>query len=53
MKNMFKNESFSKKLSTMFTNKALKSSSTCEDLYWQQAKTPKCLIDRELKKSNK
>ena len=53
MKSTFKNESFSKKLSTMFTNKALKSSSTCEDLYWQQAKAPKCLIEREIKNLGK
>lgn len=52
MKNMFKNESISEKLSAMFTNKALNSSSNCEELLWQQAKAPKCLIERELKNSN-
>lgn len=52
MKNMFKNESFSEKLTDMFTNIALNSSAKCYNLYWQQPKAPKCLIEREIKNLN-
>lgn len=51
MKNLFKSNQISTKLFSLFTNTAVNSSSKCSDFIWQQAKVPKCLLERELKDS--
>jgi hypothetical protein len=49
MKNLFKNNQISNKLFSLFTNTAVNSSSKCTDYIWQQAKAPKCLLEKEIK----
>lgn len=48
MKKLFKNNQFSDKLFSLFTNTAVNSSSKCTDLIWEQAKAPKCLLEKEI-----
>lgn len=49
MKNLFKNNQISSKLFSLFTNTAVNSSSACNEFIWQQAKAPKCLLEKEIK----
>ncbi len=49
MRNLLKNTQISNKLFSLFTNTAVNSSSKCSDFIWQQAKAPKCLVEREIK----
>jgi len=53
MKSLPKSNQLSNKLFSLFTNKAVNSSSKCEELFWQQAKTPKCLLEKELIENKK
>ncbi|GEM_PF-938131 len=48
MRNLFKNNQIASKLFSLFTNTAVNSSSKCSDFIWQQAKVPKCLLEREI-----
>lgn len=49
MRNLLKNNQISNKLFSLFTNTAVNSSSKCNEFIWQQAKIPKCLLEREIK----
>lgn len=51
MKSSFKNQQISKKLFSIFTNIAIHSTSQCIDLFWQQPKIPKCILEKEIKES--
>lgn len=51
MRNLFKNNQISNKLFSLFTNTAVNSSSKCSDFIWQQAKVPKCLLEKEIEDS--
>lgn len=48
MRSLSKKQVFSKKLFSFFTNTAINSSSQCNEVIWQQAKVPKCLLKREI-----
>lgn len=53
MKNLPKSHQISDKLFSLFTNKAANSSSKCEEFFWQQATIPKCLLEKEIKETEK
>ena len=48
MKNLFKSNQISNKLFSLFTNTAVNSSSKCPEFIWEQAKAPKCLLEKEI-----
>ena len=52
MRNTSEKKQISNKLFSLFTTAAINSSSTCNNFIWQQAKAPKCLLEREVKDSN-
>lgn len=53
MKNSLKSNSISNKLFSFFTNTAMNSSSQCNEIIWQQAKIPKCLLERTIMENKK